>query len=47
MRENFSYLVFRALNLIAPPRAPGEFGQPFLAQPEQVSRWFVRRSQSG
>ncbi len=47
VRENFSYLVFRALNLIAPPRAPGEFGQPFLAQPEQVSRWFVRRSQSG
>jgi len=47
VRENFSYLVYRALNLIAPPRAPGEFGQTALLQPEQVSRWFVRRSQAG
>ncbi|QQR72583.1 MAG: P-loop NTPase [Holophagales bacterium] len=43
VRENFSYLVFRALNLIAPPRAPSEFGQTAVAQPEQIQRWFMRR----
>lgn len=43
VRENFSYLVFRALNLIAPPRAPSEFGQTALAQPDQIQRWFIRR----
>lgn len=43
VKENFSYITFRALNLIAPPRAPTEFGQSAIAQPDQMMRWFLRR----
>jgi MinD-like ATPase involved in chromosome partitioning or flagellar assembly len=42
-RENFSYLVFRALNLMAPPRLPTELGMTQLAEPQQMIRWLLRQ----
>ncbi len=41
VRENFDYLVFRALNMMAPHMGSGEFGQTVLAPPEQMERWFL------
>jgi MinD-like ATPase involved in chromosome partitioning or flagellar assembly len=46
VRENFAYIVYRALNLMAPPMAPTELGATLLAAPEQVERWFIRRQGS-
>ena len=43
VRENFTYCVFRALNLMQPPRLPTEFGMTQLAPPEQLVRWLLRR----
>jgi len=43
VRENFSYCVFRALNLMQPPRLPTEFGMTQIAPPEQLVRWLLRR----
>ncbi len=42
-RDNFAYLVVRALHLIEPPRLPSEFGMSQLAPPEQFVRAFLRR----
>jgi len=43
VRENFTYCVFRALNLMQPPRLPTEFGMTQLAPPEQLVKWLLRR----
>jgi MinD-like ATPase involved in chromosome partitioning or flagellar assembly len=43
VRENFSYCVFRALNLMKHPRLPTEFGMSQLASGEQLVRWLLRR----
>lgn len=46
VQENFSYAVFRALNLMQAPRLPTEFGMTQIAPPEQLVRWILRRLQS-
>ncbi len=46
VQQNFSYTVFRALNLMQPPRLPTEFGMTQLAPPEQLVRWLLRRLQT-
>ena len=43
VRENFSYCVFRALNLMQVPRLPTEFGMTQIAPPQQLVRWLLRR----
>ena len=43
VRENFTYCVFRALNLMNPPRLPTELGMTQIAQPQQLVRWLLRR----
>jgi hypothetical protein len=43
VRENFTYCVFRALNLMQPPRLPTELGMTQLAPPEQLVKWLLRR----
>jgi len=42
VRENFAYVTYRALNLMAPHRASSEFGQTALRSPEQLLDWFLR-----
>lgn len=46
VQQNFNYAVFRALNLMQPPRLPTEFGMSQIAAPEQLVRWLLRRMQS-
>jgi hypothetical protein len=46
VQQNFSYAVFRALNLMQPPRLPTEFGMTQIAPPEQLVRWLLRRLQA-
>lgn len=46
VQQNFSYAVFRALNLMQPPRLPTEFGMTQIAPPEQLVRWLLRRMQT-
>jgi len=46
VQQNFSYSVFRALNLMQPPRLPTEFGMTQIAPPEQLVRWLLRRMQT-
>ena len=43
VRENFGYLVYRALGLMGPHMAPTEFGQTAIATPEQIRKWFLGR----
>ena len=43
VQQNFTYAVFRALNLMQPPRLPTEFGMTRLAPPEQLVSWMLRR----
>jgi MinD-like ATPase involved in chromosome partitioning or flagellar assembly len=43
VRENFSYCVYRALNLMQPPRLPTELGMTQIAPPEQLVKWLLRR----
>lgn len=47
--ENFSYLVYRTLALLAADRAPSELGQTRLASAEQLESWFLahQRARSG
>ena len=45
VQQNFSYAVFRALNLMQPPRLPTEFGMTQIAPAEQLVRWLLRRLQ--
>ncbi|MEM7349394.1 MAG: P-loop NTPase, partial [Acidobacteriota bacterium] len=42
VRDNFEYLVYRALNLMAPHMGSTELGQTALAAPEQMERWFLQ-----
>jgi len=46
VQQNFTYAVFRALNLMQPPRLPTEFGMTQIAPPEQLVRWLLRRMQT-
>ncbi|MEM7586562.1 MAG: P-loop NTPase [Acidobacteriota bacterium] len=41
VRENFGYLVYRALNLMAPHMGASEFGQTQLAAPAQLESWYL------
>ena len=41
VRENFDYLAYRALNLMAPHMGTSEFGQTVLAAPAQMEKWFL------
>ncbi len=41
VRENFSYLVYRALALMGADRSPSEFGQSALVSPEQLQAWVL------
>ncbi len=41
VRENFGYLVYRALNLMAPHMGASEFGQTAIAGPDQLESWFL------
>jgi MinD-like ATPase involved in chromosome partitioning or flagellar assembly len=43
VRDNFSYMVFRALNLMGAHASPAEFGTTALATADQMQRWFLRR----
>jgi hypothetical protein len=43
VQQNFTYAVFRALNLMEPPRLPTEFGMTRLAPPERLVTWILRR----
>jgi len=47
VQQNFAYAVYRALNLMQPPRLPTEFGMTQIAPPEQLVRWLLRRLQRG
>lgn len=47
VRENFNYCVYRALNLMQPPRLPTELGMTQISAPEQLVRWLLRRMPSG
>lgn len=43
VQQNFTYAVFRALNLMEPPRLPTEFGMSRLAPPERLVAWILKR----
>lgn len=43
VQQNFSYAVYRALNLMEPPRLPTEFGMSRLAGPERLVAWLLKR----
>jgi MinD-like ATPase involved in chromosome partitioning or flagellar assembly len=43
VRENFAYIVYRALGLMAPHMAPTEFGTTAVASPDQLQKWFLGR----
>ncbi len=42
-QQNFTYAVFRALNLMEPPRLPTEFGMSRLAPPDRLVAWILKR----
>ncbi|MEO8276861.1 MAG: P-loop NTPase [Thermoanaerobaculia bacterium] len=43
VQQNFTYAVYRALNLMEPPRLPTEFGMSRLAAPERLVSWILKR----
>jgi MinD-like ATPase involved in chromosome partitioning or flagellar assembly len=43
VRENFSYLAYRAMNLMSAGYGPGEFGTTHLAAPERLLEWYLSR----
>ena len=43
VRENFAYIVYRALGLMAPHMATTEFGTTSVSTPEQLQKWFMSR----
>jgi MinD-like ATPase involved in chromosome partitioning or flagellar assembly len=43
VRENFSYVAYRALNLMGPGYGPTEFGSTQLAAPERLLDWYMSR----
>lgn len=46
-KDNFLYVVYRALHLMGAHMAPTEFGETSIATPEQLQRWFLRRQLEG
>ena len=44
VRENFSYLVYRALNLMSPSYGTQEFGMARVAATERLLEWYMSRS---
>jgi len=46
-KDNFLYMVYRALHLMGAHMAPTEFGETSIATPEQLQRWFLRRQLEG
>lgn len=43
VRDNFTYIVYRAMSLMAPHMADSEFGMRQVVQPEQMLNWYLRR----
>jgi MinD-like ATPase involved in chromosome partitioning or flagellar assembly len=43
VRDNFAYIAYRALNLMAPHMGEGELGMRQLMPAEQVASWYLRR----
>jgi MinD-like ATPase involved in chromosome partitioning or flagellar assembly len=43
VRENFSYIVYRALNLMSPSYGSNELGTTQLAAPERLLDWYMSR----
>ncbi len=43
VRENFAYIVYRALSLMGPHMAATEFGETAIATPDQIRKWFLGR----
>ncbi|MGE4189643.1 MAG: P-loop NTPase [Thermoanaerobaculia bacterium] len=43
VEQNFLYAVYRALNLMEPPRLPTEFGMSRLAPPDRLVAWMLKR----
>jgi hypothetical protein len=43
VEQNFLYAVYRALNLMEPPRLPTEFGMSRVAPPERLISWILKR----
>jgi hypothetical protein len=43
VEQNFLYSVYRALNLMEPPRLPTEFGMTRVAPPERLVAWILKR----
>ncbi len=41
VRENFAYIVHRALHLMAPPMSPADFGQLAIASSEELASWYL------
>lgn len=43
VEQNFLYTVYRALNLMEPPRLPTEFGMTRIAPPDRLVAWILKR----
>jgi MinD-like ATPase involved in chromosome partitioning or flagellar assembly len=43
VEQNFLFAVYRALNLMEPPRLPTEFGMGRVAPPERLIAWILKR----
>jgi hypothetical protein len=43
IRENFSYVVYRAMNLMGPGYGANELGTTHLAAPERLLDWYMSR----
>lgn len=43
VKENFSYITYRSLNLMTAGYGPNEFGLTRLAAPEQLLEWYMSR----
>jgi MinD-like ATPase involved in chromosome partitioning or flagellar assembly len=43
VRDNFTYIVYRAMSLMAPHMADSEFGMRQVLQPDQMLNWYLRR----
>lgn len=46
-KDNFLYIVYRALNLMGPHMASTEFGETSISTPEQLQKWFLKRQLDG
>ena len=43
VRENFSYVAYRAMNLMGPSYGANELGTTHLAAPERLLDWYMSR----